>query len=206
MNKPAYFFDPNYLGNDVVVDNFSVRGYDKKRLSLSMICGLNNRHSVRSIQEISQGETIEVSPFEVLHGIKLSKDPAEALPQMEYMFVLEDFSQFTKDNGPRLIIGGGNTPFYRHAYEPNAYVIFDHVGKNITVRALKQIPQGHEITIYRYGSYQILKNNMQIKKFYEERQKQLEQNKVNEDGFRSMAANEIKNIESIEINTETKSE
>jgi hypothetical protein len=199
MNKPAYFFDPNYLGNDVVVDNFSVRGYDKKRLSLGTICTLNNRYCVRTSQDVLQGETIEVSAFEVLHGVKLSKDPSEALPQMEHMFVLEDFSQFTKDNGPRLIIGGGNTPFYRHSYDPNAYIIFDHISKNLSIKALKDIPLGHEITIYRYGSYQVLKNNMQIQKFYEDRQKQLQEKNVDTSGFRAMSSPEIQNIETIEI-------
>lgn len=206
MNKPTYFFDANYMGQDVVIENFSVRGYDRKHFTLSEICGLNNRYSARSVAIISQGDTIEIAPFEVLHNMKLSKDPSEALPQMEYMFVLEDHSQFTKENGPRLIIGGGNTPFYRHSYEPNAYVVFDHISKSITVRALKNIPVGHEITIYRYGSFQVLKNNMQIQKFYQDRQKQVEQNNVNAEGFRSMAANEIKNIEAIEVQTEVKVE
>lgn len=202
MNKPAYFFDISYLGSDVIVDNFATRGYDKNMSCLGEMCGLNNKYAVRAKQTIAVGETIEIAPFVIVHNMKLSKNPHEAMDQMTYMFVLEDYSQYTKDNGPSLIIAGGYCPFYSHSHEPNAYMIFDHYAKNITIRALKIIPTGHEITLYRFGSYHVMKNNMEIQKFYQQRQDELKDKNVNLDGFRSMSSTEIKNIDTIEVSQE----
>jgi hypothetical protein len=201
MNKPAYFFDVNYMGSDVVIDNSSVRGLDIRQ-TLGQLCSLNNRYCMKAIVDINVGQTIEVCPFEVLHGLKLSREPSEAIPQMEHMFILEDYSQFTRDNGPRLIVSGGNGPFYRHSYEPNGYIVYDHISKVVYIKAMKQIKSGDEITIYRYGSFQILHNNTQIQKFYQERQKELQEKNVDTSGFRSMSEGEIKNIETVEVKTE----
>lgn len=198
MNKTAHFFDVNYLGSDVMVDGFAVRSKPQIQ-SLGRLEAFNNKYEIRASKDIEQGQTIEECPFVVLHGSKLSKEPNEAMVQMENMFVLEDHSEFTKNNGPRLIIAGGNASFYTHAFDPNAYVVFDHIGKILYIKALKKIPSGHTITLYKYGSLHVMKNNMQIQKFYAERQKQLEQNKVDTSGFRSMQSDEVKNIEAIEV-------
>jgi hypothetical protein len=166
---------------------------------------LNSKYSVRAIDNIDRGQIIENCPFTVLHGLKLSREPEEALQQMDNMFVLEDVSEFTKQNGPRLIVAGGNAPFYSHSYDPNAYVIFDHITKVITIKALKNISASHEITIYRYGSYQVMKNNMEIQKFYQQRQKELQEKNVDSGGFRSMSSSDIKNIETVEVKPENNS-
>ena len=200
MNKPAYFFDVNYLGNDLIVENFAFRSHsEKNKHNLGTICNLNGRYSVRSNISIDRGEIIETIPFVILHNNGISKEPEQALIQMDSMFVLEDQSEYSKQNGPRLIIAGGNGSFYRHSFTPNAYTVFDHVGKVIEIKALERIELGHEITLYRYGSLIVMKQNMEVQKFYAERQKQLEENKVDTAKFRSMQANEIKNIETIEI-------
>jgi hypothetical protein len=200
MNKPSYFFDPNYVGNDVIVNNFAYRGFTKKSSFVaSEICNLNNRYSVRSAVPISAGDLIESAPYTVMQSIGLSKEPERALAEMNNMFVLEDFSEFTKQNGPRLVIAGGNAPFYRHSQTPNAYVVFDHVGKVLHIKALEMIPEAHEITLYRFGSLQILKNNLEIQKFYAERQKQVQEKNINTSSFRSMNSTEVQNIETIEI-------
>lgn len=194
-NKPAHFFDVNYLGSDIIMDGFAVRSTVTPCSSLGKITSYNNKYEVRSEIDIEPGATIEECPFMVLHNLKISKEQNEAIAQMESMFVLEDYSQYSKDNGARLIIAGGNAPFYGHSFTPNGYVVFDHIAKVMHIKALTKIPQGHEITLYRYGSFHMMKNNMEIQKFYAERQKQIQENKVNVDGFRSMQSSEVKNIE-----------
>jgi hypothetical protein len=198
MNKPAHFFDVNYTGSDVFVDGFAVRSKPQSQ-TLSKLEGYNNKHEVRAAFDIQQGQIVEECPFIVLHESKLSKEPQEAMIQMNTMFIVEDHSEFSKNNGPRLMIAGGNAPFYSHSFDPNAYVVYDHVGKIMTIKALKAIPAGHEIKLYRYGSFQVMKNNTEIQKFYAERQKQVQQNNVNTGGFRSMQSSEIKNIETVEV-------
>lgn len=201
MNKPAHFFDVNYIGSDIFVDGFAVRSKPQFNSSAKLE-SLNNKYEVRASRDIQQGEVIEECAFAVLHGSKLSKEPQEAVIQMDYMFILEDHSDFTKNNGPRLIIAGGNACFYSHSFDPNAYVIYDHVGKLLYIKAVRNIPVGHQISIYRYGSFHIMKNNMEIQKFYNERQKQVEQNNVNTAGFRSMQSDVVKNIETIEVKSD----
>lgn len=203
MMKPAHFFDINYLGSDVIIDNFAVRSTALSASPLGKITSYNNKYEVRSDVDIEPGSTIEECPFVVLHNLKLSKEPVEAMTQMESMFVLEDHSQYSKDNGPRLIIAGGNAPFYGHSFTPNAYLVFDHIAKVVHVKALVKIPQGHEITLYRYGSFHVMKNNEEIQKFYTERQKELQQKNVDTSGFRAMSSPEIKNIETIEVQQNT---
>ena len=198
MNKQPHFFDANYIGSDIFIDGFAIRSPPQVK-SMVKLEAFNNKYEVRASFDIEQGQMIEECAFIVLHESKLSKEPQEAMIQMENMFVLEDHSEFTKNNGPRLIIAGGHAPFYAHSFDPNAYVVYDHIGKMLYIKALKKIPNGHEISIYRYGALHIMKNNLEIQKFYAERQKQLEQNKVNISGFRSMQADQIKNIETIEI-------
>lgn len=203
MKKPAHFFDANYLGSDIIVDNFVAKATIMPPSKLVKVTSYNNKYEVRSEVDFDAGAVIEEAPFVVLHNLKLSKEPDEAIAQMESMFVLEDHSQFTKDNGPRLIVAGGNTSFYNHSFTPNAYVIFDHVLKVLEIKAFVKIPKGHSITLYRYGSFHVMKNNLEIQKFYAERQKQLDENKVNTSGFRSMQADEIKNIETIQVTNDT---
>lgn len=199
MNKPTHFFDVNYLGSDIIINNFAFRSAAVPSTSFVKTTSYNNKYEVRAEKDIESGITIEECPFVVLHTVKLAKEPSESMAQMDSMFVLEDQSQFTKENGPRLIIAGGNAPFYGHSFTPNAYVVFDHIGKSLSIKSLDKIPQGHEVTLFRYGSLHIMKNNTEIQKFYAQRQKQLEQNKVDTNGFRSMGSSELKNIETIQV-------
>lgn len=201
MNKPTHFFDVNYIGSDIIVDGFAIRSSPQVK-SMAKLEALNNKYEVRASFDVQQGQLIEECAFVVLHGSKLSKEPQEAIIQMENMFVLEDHSEFTKNNGPRLIIAGGNAPFYAHSFDPNAYVVYDHIGKMLYIKALRNIPIGHQISIYRYGAFHVMKNNTEIQKFYAERQKQVQQNNVNTSGFRSMQSNEVKNIETIEVKSD----
>jgi uncharacterized protein len=104
----------------------------------------NKGRGVFCLQDIHEGDTIELCPLIIL--------PPEELPII-HKTKLHDYYFLWGENHETCAIALGFGSLYNHDDHSNADFIMDFENKTIDIVALKDIPAGMEITINYHGEH-----------------------------------------------------